>query len=79
MPTYTFRCESCNAQWEEMQSISLDKHESSCPKCKKIYNQTLVSGNGFAFVDRHWNPVEGFPTNDAKVNKHAKDIRKGKA
>lgn len=77
MPTYAFYCEACEERWEDFQPISLDKHESTCPKCGKILPQSWVGVvNGFAFVDRHWNPVPGFPGNDAKIKKQIKDSNK---
>ena len=42
MPTYAFRCKSCNYEFEEFQNIS-DSPLTECPSCKK---QTVVRNIG---------------------------------
>ena len=76
MPTYEFKCKDCKVTWEDMQSISLDKHESPCPKCGKICPCGIGGGSGFLFVDRHWNPIAGFPSNDMKKDREVQETEK---
>lgn len=49
MPTYDYRCNRCEYQFEEFQSIS-EKQLKKCPKCKKPSLKRLIgSGAGVIF------------------------------
>ncbi|MDA0987135.1 MAG: zinc ribbon domain-containing protein [Bacteroidetes bacterium] len=43
MPTYEYKCKSCNYLFEELQSMK-DDPLKICPKCKKRKLERLVSG-----------------------------------
>lgn len=45
MPTYEYKCDACEHQWEQMQSIKADP-EKVCPKCKKKKARRLISAGG---------------------------------
>lgn len=72
---YEFKC-SCGHIWEDRQKMTAT-HVATCPKCGlKNVKSTITGGTGFAFVDKHWNPVKGFPDNDREVHKQAKTFEK---
>lgn len=49
MPTYEYRCEACNHQFEHFQSISSARLEV-CPKCgKKKLSRLIGTGAGVIF------------------------------
>jgi putative FmdB family regulatory protein len=48
MPTYDYRCDACNHEFEEFQSM-LDKPLKKCPKCKKSKLRRLI-GAGAAIL-----------------------------
>lgn len=43
MPTYDYKCEACDHQWEEMQSIKSNPTKK-CPKCGKLKAQRQIGG-----------------------------------
>ncbi len=62
MPTYDYRCNRCEYQFEEFQSIS-EKQLKKCPKCKKPSLKRLIgSGAGVIFKG------SGFYQTDYKKN-----------
>ena len=66
MPTYDYRCTSCNYTWEVFQSIK-DKKITTCPKCQKETAERLISkGNGVIFKG------SGFYETDYKRKKEPK-------
>ena len=58
MPTYDYKCDACNHQWEEFQSIKADPTKK-CPKCgkSKALRQIgggaglIFKGSGFYLTD----------------------------
>jgi len=49
MPTYDYRCDACDHEFEEFQSM-LDKPLKKCPKCKKSKLRRLLgTGAGIIF------------------------------
>jgi len=48
MPTYAFKCKSCNYEFEEFQSIN-EPPLTECPSCKK-QTVTRIIGGGAALV-----------------------------
>ncbi len=48
MPTYAYRCESCEHEFEEFQSITADPIKV-CPKCKRHKVRRLI-GTGAALL-----------------------------
>ncbi len=48
MPTYEYRCESCNHEFEEFQSITAEPLKT-CPKCSGPVRRLISSGNGLIF------------------------------
>lgn len=48
MPTYDYRCDECDHEFEEFQSIKAAPLET-CPKCKGPVRRLISSGNGIIF------------------------------
>ena len=48
MPTYDYRCDACDHEFELFQSIS-DSHKRKCPECGKLKLRRLF-GTGAAIV-----------------------------
>ncbi len=49
MPTYDYRCDACEHQWELFQSIKAEP-EKKCPSCKKKKARRLIgAGAGLIF------------------------------
>jgi putative FmdB family regulatory protein len=54
MPTYSYRCKSCDHQYEVMQRMS-DDVLTKCPKCdKEELKKVIVSGGGFQLKGKGW-------------------------
>ena len=45
MPTYDYRCDSCDNTWEEFQSITA-KPKRKCPKCGKLKAKRVIGAGG---------------------------------
>lgn len=45
MPTYEYRCDSCDHEWEEFQSITA-KPTKKCPDCRKSKARRIISAGG---------------------------------
>ena len=78
MPTYEYRCESCNHKFEAFQSMSA-KPVSVCPKCKKRKVKKLISkggglifkGSGFYLTDYARKSSEATPKEGAAKSESA--------
>ena len=53
MPTYEYKCNSCEHEWEENQKIS-DEAIKICPECDKESAKRLISLNGFVLKGSGW-------------------------
>src|ERR1700741_4471473 len=45
MPTYEYRCNACDHQWDEFQSIMAEPTKK-CPKCRKAKAERIISAGG---------------------------------
>lgn len=45
MPTYEYRCQSCEHEWDEFQSITAAPTKK-CPKCRKAKAERIISAGG---------------------------------
>ena len=45
MPTYEYRCKSCEHAWEEFQSIK-SSPSRKCPDCGKLKAERIISAGG---------------------------------
>ena len=45
MPTYEYRCKTCEHEWEEFQSIKANPTRK-CPECGKLKAQRIISAGG---------------------------------
>lgn len=45
MPTYEYRCKTCEHAWEEFQSIKA-KPSRKCPECGKLKAERIISAGG---------------------------------
>jgi len=48
MPTYEYKCENCDHQFEELQSINADAL-TKCPECDGTVKRIISGGAGFVF------------------------------
>jgi len=45
MPTYEYRCKTCEHEWEEFQSIKAEPTRK-CPECGKLKAERIISAGG---------------------------------
>ncbi|MEQ9407493.1 MAG: zinc ribbon domain-containing protein [Fuerstiella sp.] len=45
MPTYEYRCDACDHEWEEFQSIKADPTRK-CPDCRRMKARRIISAGG---------------------------------
>lgn len=53
MPTYEYRCKSCEYEFEEFQSIN-DEPLKLCPECSQEELQRLIGSGNFILKGRGW-------------------------
>lgn len=53
MPTYDYKCESCEAELELMQSIKQEPTKT-CPTCGKETLKRLITGGTFVLKGDGW-------------------------
>jgi putative FmdB family regulatory protein len=53
MPTYEYKCDACNNEWELEQRISEDPVKK-CPKCGKLKARRMISGGNFLLKGEGW-------------------------
>lgn len=54
MPTYTYKCNECDHQFDIRQSMNDDKL-TTCPECdKEALSKVIVPGNGFQLKGKGW-------------------------
>jgi putative FmdB family regulatory protein len=49
MPTYQYKCSSCEYIFEQFSSISSYNKELECPVCQSISHLTITGGTGLIF------------------------------
>ena len=59
MPTYDYKCNSCNHIFEHFQSMN-DDHLNLCPECGSEVRRMIGGGSGLIFKG------SGFYVNDSK-------------
>lgn len=52
MPTYEYRCKTCQHQWEVMHSIKAEPLKE-CPSCKSETAEKLITGGGGVIFKGH--------------------------
>ena len=72
MPTYDYRCEACQHEWELFQKMS-DDPVKTCPVCKKR-KATRLFGTGAAIVFKG----SGFYETDYRSESYKKGEKKAK-
>lgn len=63
MPTYSYKCNSCNFQFDrfhKMSEIKDDSSEEQCPQCNSECKRIIHGGTGVIFIG------SGFYINDYK-------------
>jgi len=75
---YDFVCKKCNVIWEASKSMKLSSEErkDECPECGRSCPSIVTGGTGFMMVDRNFNPVRGFPSNEFKKEAEIADTEK---
>lgn len=77
MITYEWFCKKCDEKFETMQSIVEYDGKTSCPTCKNIINERILSSRvhfiGTKVEDREYNPGLGQVVNNKK---HREEIAK---
>ncbi len=53
MPTYTYRCDGCNHEFEEKQKITDDALEE-CPECQEPKLKRLITNTSFILKGDGW-------------------------
>ena len=53
MPTYEYRCDSCNTNMEITHSITADAH-TKCPNCDSETLKRLISSTSFRLEGSTW-------------------------
>ena len=67
IPSYQYKCENCNYEFEKFQQIT-NNSLRKCPNCKKLKLKRLIGkGSGIIFKG------SGFYCNDYKKKKEKKD------
>lgn len=72
MPTYEYRCSSCEHEFELFQSMS-DSVKKKCPECKKLSLERLI-GTGAALIFKG----SGFYETDYRSDSYKKAAEKDK-
>lgn len=72
MPTYEYRCNSCEHEFELFQSMS-DSVKKKCPECKKLALERLI-GTGAALIFKG----SGFYETDYRSDSYKKAAEKDK-
>ena len=72
MPTYEYRCKTCEHEWEEFQSIKA-KPSRKCPECGKLKAERIISaGGGILFKG------SGFYETDYRSESYKKGVKADK-
>ncbi len=71
MPTYDYKCESCDCQFEQFQRMTDDPLEN-CPKCEGPVKRLIGTGAGIIFKGK------GFYQTDYKNSGSKKEDKPGK-
>jgi putative FmdB family regulatory protein len=59
MPTYEYKCSSCDHEWEDIQNIN-DPPLTTCPDCKKEKAIRLISKSSFTLKGSGWYGSGGY-------------------
>ena len=59
MPTYEYKCDACDHQFEAEQSIK-DEPLKRCPKCEHDALRRLISGAAFSLQGKGWFKTGGY-------------------
>ena len=53
MPTYSYRCDACDSEWEQEQRIS-EAAVRKCPKCGKLKARRMITNGNFILKGGGW-------------------------
>ncbi len=53
MPTYSYRCDACDSEWEHEQRIS-ESALKKCPKCGKLKARRMITSGNFILKGGGW-------------------------
>ena len=68
MPTYEYKCQACEALWEEWQSIN-DTAKEFCPHCGAKSAQRLISRSNFKLAGNNW-ASDGYSPGNTREGSH---------
>lgn len=78
MPTYEYRCNSCNHKFEQFQSITADPVKI-CPECDGLVERLISAGNGLIFKGSGFYITDYKNSNQSSESKSEKPEKTGKA
>lgn len=86
MPTYDYKCDACQHQWEEFQSIKAEATKK-CPSCGKSKARRQIGGgaglifkgSGFYLTDYRSDSYKKAAEADQKSNSSAESSAKSEA
>jgi|TARA_B110000977_G_scaffold58461_1_gene79481 putative FmdB family regulatory protein len=60
MPTYTYKCDKCDHQFDQIQKITADPLKA-CPSCKdEKLRKIITSGGNFSLKGKGWFKSGGY-------------------
>lgn len=75
MPLYEYVCESCDHNFEEMQSLSTKPEDTICPKCQAIKSRRIMSSFASKIVGTHktgFAEMKAYNMHDERMDKFNK-------
>jgi putative FmdB family regulatory protein len=69
MPTYQYRCQDCDYEFEEFQRIS-DEPVKTCPRCNGLPKRVITGGVGFVLKG------SGFYSTDHRSESYKEGMKK---
>ena len=78
MPTYQYRCNECNYEFSEFQSITADPL-STCPECGGAVQRLISGGAGFLFKGDGFYATDYRSENYKKAEKADKESSSAKS
>lgn len=79
MPTYSYRCDACDSEWDQEQRIS-ESAIKKCPKCGKLKARRMITSGNFILKGGGWySDGYGSGSKSSKSSSSTKDEGKSTA